>query len=162
MLKAVKEQIRSIPARGIGYGLLRHFSPDETVRARLAGIRPEIAFNYLGRLDSVLGAESRFALAPEPIGYSRSPRGRRRHTLELTVVGLEGKLRFDWTFSRELHRRETIERLSSSYLTALRALVAHCLEPSAGGYTPSDFALAGLSQAQLDAILREKTSGRGP
>ena len=31
-LKAVKEQLRAIPRRGIGYGLLRYLHDDEAVR----------------------------------------------------------------------------------------------------------------------------------
>ncbi len=160
-LKAIKEQMRAIPARGIGYGLLRHLGSDETIRAALARCRPEVAFNYLGRFDSALPPKSRFALALEPPGLTRSPRGLRRHVLEVTVIAAEEKLRFDWTFSRALHRRETVVRLASATLSSLRSLIAHCLDPSAGGYTPSDFALAGLSQAQLDQILKQKSSGSG-
>ncbi|MGH9332521.1 MAG: condensation domain-containing protein, partial [Vicinamibacteria bacterium] len=156
-LKAIKEQLRSIPARGLGYGLLRHLSPDESIRARLgSAIVPEVAFNYLGRFDSVLDAGSRFAFSAEPIGPTRSPLAMRLHLLEVMAVVVEGKLRIDFTFSDAIHRRQTIEDLASSYLEALRALIDHCLEPAAGGYTPSDFALAGLDQAQLDELLKEK------
>jgi hypothetical protein len=35
----------------------------------------------------------------------------------------------------------------------LRALIAHCLSPDAGGYTPSDFPLANLAQEQLNNLL---------
>ncbi|MHC4621566.1 MAG: hypothetical protein ACYTEQ_27810, partial [Planctomycetota bacterium] len=53
------------------------------------------------------------------------------------------------------HRRETIEELAQSYLAALRALIAHCRSPEAGGYTPSDFADVDLSQEKLDSVLDE-------
>src|SRR5260370_17772098 len=48
-LKAVKEQLRRVPGRGLGYGVLRHLGPAE-VRERLG--RPPVArlrFNYPGR-----------------------------------------------------------------------------------------------------------------
>jgi hypothetical protein len=32
----------------------------------------------------------------------------------------------------------------------LRSLITHCQSPDAGGYTPSDFPLAQLSQYELD------------
>ena len=39
------------------------------------------------------------------------------------------------------------------YMAALRALIAHCQAPEAGGFTPSDFPLAQLSQDELDELL---------
>jgi non-ribosomal peptide synthase protein (TIGR01720 family) len=54
-----------------------------------------------------------------------------------------------------VHARATIERLAEGYLQALRELVSHCRDPQAGGYTPSDFALAGLDQEGLDALLSQ-------
>jgi hypothetical protein len=35
----------------------------------------------------------------------------------------------------------------------LREIVRHCADPAAGGYTPSDFALAKLNQRQLDEVM---------
>ena len=42
--------------------------------------------------------------------------------------------------------------LSQRYLERLAALVEHCTSPTAGGWTPSDFPLAGLGQAELDGL----------
>ncbi|MEO0769120.1 MAG: condensation domain-containing protein [Cyanobacteria bacterium J06649_4] len=48
-IKSVKEQLRQIPKRGIGYGLLRYLS-DEPTRNRLANAHSsEVLFNYLGQ-----------------------------------------------------------------------------------------------------------------
>jgi amino acid adenylation domain-containing protein/non-ribosomal peptide synthase protein (TIGR01720 family) len=50
-LKAIKEQVRRLPRKGVGYGLLRYFSVRPEVRAELAALpRPEVAFNFLGRV----------------------------------------------------------------------------------------------------------------
>src|SRR3954462_4520802 len=47
-LKTIKEQLRSVPGKGLGYGLLRYLN-DETA-AELAGSpAPQLGFNYLGR-----------------------------------------------------------------------------------------------------------------
>ncbi len=60
-----------------------------------------------------------------------------------------------WRYSEAIHRRETVAALAAAYGEALRALVDHCLAPESGGYTPSDFPEAALSQAELDAILAD-------
>ena len=47
-IKRIKEQLRAIPGRGLGYGLLRDMHPE--LKTRLAGHpEPQIGFNYLGR-----------------------------------------------------------------------------------------------------------------
>src|SRR5207302_3653956 len=53
------------------------------------------------------------------------------------------------------HHESTIAALAERYLVALRELIAHCREPEAGGYTPSDFPLARLSQPELDRLVEE-------
>jgi non-ribosomal peptide synthase protein (TIGR01720 family) len=67
----------------------------------------------------------------------------------------------EWSYSANVHRHATIEALAKSFLEALRALIAHCQSPEAGGYTPSDFPVAGLSQSDLDDLMAELTEREG-
>ena len=39
-------------------------------------------------------------------------------------------------------------------MEALRALIAHCKSPEAGGYTPSDFPEATVSRQSLNRLLK--------
>ena len=66
---------------------------------------------------------------------------------------MDGVLQVRWSYSEAVHRRETIERLANDYMAALLAIIRHCQSPEAGGYTPSDFPLAGLSQEDLEKLL---------
>ena len=155
-LKAVKEQLRSVPGRGLGYGLLRYLRGDE-ITERLRSRRPaEVLFNYLGQIDQGEAGALPLALAREPIGPSQSRRAKRTHLLEVNAEISRRRLRVSWGYSENLHRRSTIERLAAGFLAALRALIGHCRSPEAGGYTPSDFPLAGLDQQQLDRLLPGK------
>jgi len=63
-----------------------------------------------------------------------------------------GRLAVRWIYSENLHAQATIEALAARFVAALRALVAHCLSPDAGGYTPSDFRRARLAQPVIDRI----------
>ena len=96
-----------------------------------------------------------FTLAQEFRGPDHSPEGRRSHLLEINGGIAGGQLRLEWTYSENLHRRSTIERLAQEYMDALREIIAHCQSPEAGGYTPSDFSLARLDQKKLDKILKK-------
>ncbi len=151
-LKQVKEQLRRIPGGGIGYGVLRYLS-DET---ELQGAGPvELSFNYLGQMDQVLDTDSLFDGAAEPTGPQRSERGRQRYALEVTAAVAGGKLTVQFTYNEHLHAAATIEDVSNEYIEALRELVRHCQSPEAGGFTPSDFPLINLNQADLDLALTE-------
>jgi amino acid adenylation domain-containing protein/non-ribosomal peptide synthase protein (TIGR01720 family) len=156
VLKSIKEQLRCVPNRGIGYGLLRYLSQDPEVSEKLRTLpQAEVSFNYLGQLDQALPPGSPFAPARESSGPVHSPRGNRHHLLEISGRSLGGCLQVSWRYSENLHRRSTIERLAESFLQALRAIIIHCQSPEAGGYTPSDFSLAQLDQRELEHAFDE-------
>jgi amino acid adenylation domain-containing protein/non-ribosomal peptide synthase protein (TIGR01720 family) len=153
-LIAIKEQLRAIPDRGLGYGLLRYLSGDPAIEARLAALpAAEIAWNYLGQLDQALPEGSPFRFATGDIGPSRSPKRLRRHALELNAHVLEGALRLRLTYGAGRFHRATIEALGEAFLDALRRLVEHCRSPEAFGYSPSDFRKVSLDQQELDDLL---------
>ncbi len=158
-LKGIKEQLRQVPRHGIGYGLLRYLHPDDAVRASLAR-QPQaaISFNYLGQFDQSIPTSGSFGPAKESRGPERSPKARRSHLIEILGGISGGELQVSWLYSRNLHERDTIETLASAFLEELRALIRYCQSPDAGGYTPSDFELAGLDEEKLNRII-EKVDG---
>src|SRR5581483_3085972 len=153
-LKSIKEQLRAVPQGGISFGLLRYLCQDAAIREHLAALpQPQVAFNYAGRVGSALTPEGLFAPAAESAGVLHSLKGRRPHVLEINGGILDGQLYVQWSYSETLHRHATIEKLAQGYLEALQELIEHCQSPQAGGFTPSDFPQARLSQSALDALL---------
>lgn len=149
-LKSVKEQLRRIPQRGIGYGVLRYLAGDAALRSQP---QPEVVFNYLGQFDQVLAGSKLFSFAPESSGPWHSPANTRRHWLEINSLVIGEKLELRWTFSRNAHRAGTIRRVAEDFIASLREIIAHCTTPGVRGFTPSDFLLAQLDQATLDRIV---------
>ena len=47
-LKTIKEQLRAVPGKGLGYGLLRYLN-DATATELAGAAAPQLGFNYLGR-----------------------------------------------------------------------------------------------------------------
>jgi amino acid adenylation domain-containing protein/non-ribosomal peptide synthase protein (TIGR01720 family) len=161
LLRQTRERLRRIPQRGIGYGLLRYLNRDEEVRLQLAAQpRAEVSFNYLGQFDQIVREEGLFGPAPESTGHSRSERGQRNWLLDVTGSIAGGQLRMSFGYSRQVHHRATIERVAADYLSSLRALLAHCLNPEAFSYAASDFELAGLDQKKLDKVLGRLSRGK--
>jgi non-ribosomal peptide synthase protein (TIGR01720 family) len=145
-LKSVKEQLRRIPNRGITYGLLRYQSSDPSVIERLKQApQPEVGFNYLGQFADTAKLESS--------GRMRSARARRRHLIEIDGAIWGGRLRVDWVYSENHHRRATVDRVAEDFIGRLRSLIEHCRSRVRADFTPSDFAQAGISQKDLDKLV---------
>ncbi|SDM61226.1 non-ribosomal peptide synthetase [Allokutzneria albata] len=142
VLKSVKEQLRAVPQRGIGYGALRYLGGDTGLDAA-----PQVSFNYLGRFDDSQGA----------LALDTDPSAPRAHMLDVVGVVEKGALAFTWYYSDALHDDDTIRGLADEMLVALREIIAHCATPGAGGWTPSDFPLARLTQDQVDRLASEST-----
>jgi len=148
-LKAVKEQVRGVRGRGLGWGLLRWLGEAEEI----SGLEAELSFNYLWQFDQLFSERSPFSLARESTGAERSLRSRRKYLVDIAGSVFEGRLHMGWTYNENVHRRETIERVAEDFISELRKLIAHCQSPEAGGYTPSDFPDADLSQSELDELI---------
>ncbi|WP_342381798.1 amino acid adenylation domain-containing protein [Myxococcus stipitatus] len=149
-LRGVKELLRAVPSRGMGWGLLRYGNADSPLAALP---QAEVGFNHLGQLEGFVGAGGPFALAPESEGVrQRATSARRPYLLDVTSVVRDGRLEVVWTFSEAVHRRETVARLAEDFLARLVVLVEASRAPDAGGHSPSDFPLAKVKQSQLDKL----------
>jgi non-ribosomal peptide synthase protein (TIGR01720 family) len=119
-------------------------------------------FLHLGQVDAAVAGDHLFAVAEEPTGANRSPSGRRPYLLEVSSAIAVGCLQVEWQYSRHIHSQSTIEGLAQRMLDALRSLIVDRRALDSGGYTPSDFPLAGLDERKLEqlAALLGKASQR--
>ena len=149
-LKEVKECLRAVPRRGIGFGALKYLADDSELVERAAA---DVLFNYLGQFDQLVADSSLFTFASENEGPWLSPQSRRRYLLEINALVLNGRLEFRWAFPKKLQDEVRIRRVADAMLESLRAIIAHCKSAHAGGRTPSDFPLVALTQEQVDRIV---------
>ncbi|WP_053147486.1 non-ribosomal peptide synthetase [Pseudomonas sp. Pf153] len=154
-LKQIKEQLRAIPHKGIGFGALAHLGDADTRRALQGLPTPSLTFNYLGQFDASFNGRDDALFVPtgESGGEELNLQGPLGSPLALDGKVLNGELALSWTFSGERFDVATIQRLADDYQQELTALIAHCCDSAHGGVTPSDFPLARLSQAKLDALV---------
>jgi len=152
-IKTIKEQLRSVPNKGIGYGLLRYLGGDHSQSVLEQLPQGEIVFNYLGQFDGMFEAQdSLFRPAKEYGGSNHSEDASLGSLLAINGQVYAGELKLGWTFSREHFDESTVQRLADDYAEELKALITYCCQPDHRGVTPSDFPLANLSQAQLDSL----------
>ncbi len=158
IIKLVKEMLRNIPNKGLGFGLLKYLSNDKDIVQKFRTFpEPEIIFNYLGNLSGVASESQTFRPIPEFPGPLHSPKAKRRHLIEINGWVAAGKLYIEWVHSKKIHLSATIEKLAQSYVATLRSIIEHCENPDAGGFTPSDFSEADLNPEELDKLLLKYT-----
>ncbi|WP_258191652.1 non-ribosomal peptide synthase/polyketide synthase, partial [Pseudomonas fluorescens] len=154
-IKGIKEQLRAVPDKGIGYGALRYLG-DEHTRQLLGELaQPRITFNYLGQFDGSFEddtAQAFFTPTNEGAGADQSEHAQLGNWLEINGQVFGGELNLNWSFSREMFSEATVQRLADEYAAELKALIEHCCLAINQGVTPSDFPLAGLTQEQLDTL----------
>ncbi|WP_437589100.1 non-ribosomal peptide synthase/polyketide synthase [Sorangium sp. So ce1000] len=153
VLKAVKEQVRRIPRRGLPYGAVRELGTGALADRLRRLPTPSVCFNYLGQWDQVVGAGARVSVAAESSGPEHDPRSPLPYEIEIDASVYGGRLEATFRYSAARYRQETIAAVGALWRDALRALIAHCLSPDAGGYTPADFTDVALAPDELDSIL---------
>jgi len=150
-LKAIKEQLRAAPNQGIGYSALRYLA-DDTIGMQLRSLpQAEVSFTYAG--DDAAWSPEAGPLSLATMIAPTDQLGARAYALAITARIVNERLQLDLTYDRTAQQDATIMELAERSIAALRSLIAHCQSPDAGGYTPSDFPLAGLTQSQLDRLL---------
>ncbi|MDH1549377.1 MULTISPECIES: non-ribosomal peptide synthetase [Pseudomonas] len=151
-IKRIKEQLRQVPHKGLGYGVLRYLA-DAAGREEMAALpQARITFNYLGQFDQQFDSAALFQPLDAPAGLAHDPDAPLPNWLSVDGQVYGGALQLRWTFSAERYDRQTIAALAEAYRLELLALVEHCLAEGNGSFTPSDFPLAHLTQAQIDAL----------
>ncbi|WP_175920443.1 non-ribosomal peptide synthetase [Burkholderia pyrrocinia] len=158
-LCAVKDTLRAVPHKGLGFGVLAHYG-DPATRAALAAVpRPPVTFNYLGQFDAPRDA----TLVPRfgGTGVERDRQGPLGNTLAIHAyldMDRDGArtLKVHWVYGAPQFERATIDAFAERFAAALRELIDACASRVAhrgGGATPGDFPLAqaaGLTQAAIE------------
>ena len=153
-LVSIKEELRRIPDKGIGYGILHYL--DEKISS---GSTPSVQFNYLGDFDDIATDDtgdsvSAFQYSSENIGAA-VPEENLATDVLLDVSGMtvNGIMNISIRYSGKIFAESTIKKLTECYQQHLHALIAEDGEESV--LTPSDLTYKGLSFTTLAEISKE-------
>lgn len=151
LVKSIKEQLRKVPAKGMGYGVLKYICKEQS----LQGKDPwNIVFNYLGQIDNVASRSEWFYGAAESAGESISSSYPVHEKIAINSLVTGGELMLNWTYSTADYEEATIQSLADAYINELKSIIAHCTQKAKEGstLTPSD--------VQMDAIINWKEFDR--
>ncbi|MCW3467114.1 non-ribosomal peptide synthase/polyketide synthase [Chitinophaga nivalis] len=153
LIKSIKEQLREIPDKGLGYGVLKYINR----LPALQGVQPwELVFNYLGQLDGVTQNSEHLHVAGEAAGREVSAEYVLRERITVNSMVQGGVLSLNWTFSTLHYDAATVAGMADAYRHELETLIAHCVQQAgkAALFTPSDYGLTGVvPYRQLDQFL---------
>lgn len=157
-IKSVKEQLRSIPENGFGYGILRYLADTEIAETMVPQKEAEISFNYLGQFDTRKdGGIFRMIMERSLMPSDHGVENNRDHKMDIIAFIAEEELNIGIFYSSSLHESSTVNTLLSDIVKELDGIIEHCLSDNSGGLTPSDFPMANLTQDELDHM--EDASG---
>ena len=155
--KTVKEQLRAVPDRGIGFGLLRYLNR-ETAHTLSQLPVPQISFNYLGRVGGT-DADASAGWVPirdEDLRTVAAVDLPLASVLEVNVMTVDSdtedgpQLVAGWTFPPDILGADDVRQLGQWWLDALAGLAEFAA--GGGGFTPSDFDLVDLRQEAIDDL----------
>jgi len=155
-LQSVREDVRSIPQGGLGYGLLRYVTRDPSMRRRMEDLPPsDINFNYMGRSVSKIEESPLLRRCEGALGPMHAPIDHRPYLLEITggITG-GGELRMAFLYSRNLHREQSIRKLADGFIESLREIV-RCSRVPAPVPSSVDASMTQLSGLELNRLVEE-------
>ncbi|XLS27836.1 amino acid adenylation domain-containing protein [Flavobacteriaceae bacterium M23B6Z8] len=150
-IKTIKDYLHKVPNSGIGYGLLKYVAIDRSSEVINAGT-PQIAFNYLGKVDDEEGDETLFQMADTTLGEEESSENRSDYPLEIVGMGRDGMIEFHLEYHCSQFSDLTIKNWLNSYKNALEKLIDYCAGRDYSEVTPTDFDYSELSLQDLDEL----------
>ncbi|MFI9360446.1 amino acid adenylation domain-containing protein [Kitasatospora sp. NPDC053057] len=149
-LKRIKEQLRALPDRGVGYGLLRYLNP-HAARVLAGRPGPQIGFNYMGRFDARRSGDWEPAGGDGVVGTGAHPGMPLPHLLDVTPATEDRQdgphLIANWSWAGRTVAEEDARDVAETWFRALELLARHA---GPGGHTPSDLPLVRLDQPEID------------
>src|SRR5690606_18071525 len=141
-LVQVKEALRKVPNKGIGYGILRYLTDCPIIERKAS-----IVFNYLGDFGSEVGGveQNLFMYSPEYKGVDMSFENSSDELLDVSGMLVSGQLRMSLRYCSLNYHSDTIQRLADSYKSHLTRLITDLGTTQARYLTPSDLSYKGLS-----------------
>jgi non-ribosomal peptide synthase protein (TIGR01720 family) len=150
---SVKETLRRIPNKGIGYGVLRYLTPDHKKEGFSFDYQPEISFNYLGEFGQENHPDTGITWVPRMNkGNSISAETEMHAVIDINGLVVEGMLFLSFTYNKHMYEKVIVDQLVELYRSNLIEIIEHCSQKEESELTPSDFTGENIEMEELDNI----------
>ena len=147
----VKESLRQVPKKGIGYGVLAYLGQGFSEK-----FEPSVEFNYLGDFGDRAAANGEglfgYAAEGETIGNEIGEENGAEAKLSVGGMIMSGSLNLWISYSSKQYDQSTIDRLLHSYESELRSMIGRLSSRNERLLTPSDLTYKGLSPEELNVL----------
>ena len=141
VIRTVRETLRAVPAKGIGYGLLRQLALG--LPAPGSDKSSAIVFNYLGQAGTA--GQSAFAVAGEFAG-NRIGRGMARsHALGFNGAIYGNRLAFELDYNGARFTETEMRDLAQAVQAGWQRVIAHCVAVAPAARMATDFSFDELA-----------------
>lgn len=125
-VNTIKDTLRNVPNKGIGYGILKYMSELEKYDRKSFRYKPEINFNYLGQF----GEDSYndvFSLSDAPIGDCVDSNDETQYALNIICKVIDKKLSITFRYDRNEFKKENIVKLKETFYEKQKEVITHCI-----------------------------------
>ena len=143
LIALIREQLRSVPDQGIGFGLLRYLSSEEMAAALNKNVM-DITFNYLGNFDKGMQDKKWLSAAKESSGANIGSEVVFGPAIELVIKVVNQQLIMHWNYNSQKYDEATVNHLAIQFECNV-IMVAQCCK-DIDNYSPAipaHFGLAG-------------------
>ncbi len=153
-IKMIKEKLRKIPNKGMGYGVLKYLTSPENKQDIHFIKSAEINFNYLGQFDQDVSTAI-FGVSHLPKGDELSPNTERNFKLDINGLISNGQLKMIFNYNQFEYNESTIKQLTEGFFTCLKEIIIHCTTKEEVELTPSDTNTSDIDLDEFEDILME-------
>lgn len=146
-IKEVKEQLKAIPHRGIGYGILNYIE-----KSIENPYHEAIRFNYLGSFMND-GKMKYLEIVDKQLGDDSSKNNKLTALIEVNVYNMKNRLKIRLAYNSKKLDDTMIKHFLDNYISHIERIIDHCSHKKKVEFTPSDFDTVELSQDELDSLI---------
>lgn len=117
-VRVVKEQLDGVPARGIGYNILKYLTDKSHTKELNFSLSPEVSFNYWGQFDENI-EETSFSITDGAVGEKEDIAEQRPVIIDVSAMINNGQLTVFIGYSKKHYYPETIEKMADNYKNVL-------------------------------------------
>lgn len=136
-IKTIKEELRRIPNKGVGYGILSYLTDITLPFSKY----PTLSFNYLGQWNNDVTKKKLFSFAQESTGSNMSSKNHLPFLLSINCEIRNETFFIFFTYSLNHYKNQTIEKLAHTFIHKLRDIIVHCCHQINFERTSADFSL---------------------
>lgn len=148
IIREIKEQLRSVPNGGIGFGLGKEFLELDYQQSS----PPEVVFNYLGQFDETFDNKKGVSFSDESTGENIHPNNAPEEKFTFNSLIINDSLRLNLSFDTSDVSENEAAELLECFKSSIESMVSHCVKPIARRKSISDYPQANLSPNELEYL----------